>query len=80
MMSLDCVNKMADYLKYFSHFVLTISLDHMKSSEVRKAGERYNYYPIDFYRNPRFLKSFNAGQSTNVCMHIPFDLFLSLEN
>ena len=78
-MSLDCVNKMADYLKYFSHFVLKISLDLMKSSEVKKAGERSNYYPIDC-RNPRFLKSFNAGQSTNVCMHVPFDLFLSLEN
>ena len=41
MMSLDCVNKMADYLKYFGHFVLKISLDLMKSSEVRKAGDRY---------------------------------------
>ena len=45
MMSLDCVNKMADYLKYFSHFVLTISLDHMKSSEVRKAGDWSNSVP-----------------------------------
>ena len=40
MMSLDCVNKMADYLKYFSHSVLKISLDLMKSSEVKKAGDQ----------------------------------------
>ena len=45
MMSLDCVNKMADYLKYFSHFDLKISLDLMKSSEVKKAGERSNLLP-----------------------------------
>ena len=34
---------MADYL-ISHHFVLTISLDPMKSSEVRKAGDQSNYY------------------------------------
>ena len=38
----DRQNKMADYYK-IDHFVLMISLDLMKSSEVRKAGDRSKY-------------------------------------